>query len=350
MINPQPDGLFSHSFRVLYRHPIAEWLITLERIRYKADTIHWFYVHSERSLPLMIEEYVPMGILPEALFSLNQWGVHKITGYWAYGVYPEDYVRPWVMTKEASAGPGYHPILTNAHHYVHQNVTDAPNSSGNMLCPPPTNSLTLSLPILWSSLHNHLPPPDAPAISPQPLSPLDLPVPVPFQHMLSIEQTTISPVSNTLPSFVPYAYTDPFSGNRLASIPDLEKENKDPTHPTSPPYDPEQVVRDHEVLHPLLTPPQPPTPTPVPTPFIDNCPASPIIIDMPTSQSPVVPVEEDWRDRVCASEAVWPGPPMPSLLPLSPPPPSSSPEARYYWKCGYTGHLIARCPIMGIRA
>ena len=64
MINPRPDGLFGHSIRALYRHPVAEWLATLERIKYKKDTLRWFYVHSSRALPLMIEEYVPRGKLP----------------------------------------------------------------------------------------------------------------------------------------------------------------------------------------------------------------------------------------------------------------------------------------------
>ena len=40
MINPQPDGLFGHSVRALYRHPISEWLATLEKIKYKKDTLH----------------------------------------------------------------------------------------------------------------------------------------------------------------------------------------------------------------------------------------------------------------------------------------------------------------------
>ena len=71
MINYRPDGIFGHSIRALYRHPVAEWLTTLERIKYKKDTLRWFYVHSGRGLPLMIEEYVPKGTLPEALFPLN---------------------------------------------------------------------------------------------------------------------------------------------------------------------------------------------------------------------------------------------------------------------------------------
>ena len=81
MINPRPNRLFSHSVRALYRHPIAEWLVTLERIRYKADTICWFHIYSGQLLPLMIEEYVPTGILPKALFPLDQQGVHKVTRY-----------------------------------------------------------------------------------------------------------------------------------------------------------------------------------------------------------------------------------------------------------------------------
>ena len=39
MINPRPDSLFSHSTHMLLRHPVAEWLATLEWIQYKVDTI-----------------------------------------------------------------------------------------------------------------------------------------------------------------------------------------------------------------------------------------------------------------------------------------------------------------------
>lgn len=52
------------------------------------------------------------------------------------------------MTKEIDAGPGFHPILTNAHYYVHQNITNAPNVPGHILRPLPTNPITLSLLIL----------------------------------------------------------------------------------------------------------------------------------------------------------------------------------------------------------
>ena len=76
MINPQPDSLFGHSVRALYHYPVVEWLATLERIKYKQDTLRWFYVRSYRELLLLIEEYVPKGILPEALFPLNDRGVH----------------------------------------------------------------------------------------------------------------------------------------------------------------------------------------------------------------------------------------------------------------------------------
>ena len=113
--------------------------------------------------------------------------------------------------------------------------------------------------------------------------------------------------------FPPHAYTDPFPGNRLAPIPDFDKENDDPMRPTSPPYDLEQVVRDCEASCPLPTLPQSPTPTPIPMTRSNNNSSVTIIINMPTPQSLEVPVEADWRDGAHASEAVWPGPPMPSL-------------------------------------
>ena len=165
---------------MLLRHSVAEWLATLERIWYKVDTIRWFKILSTGVTPLTIEEYVPKGFVPEALFLLNPWGGHKVALYWAHGIHPKDYVRPWVMTKETSARPGYYTLLTDKHHYAHQHIIDAPNSLGNMLRPSPTAPITHSLPILRSSSCNHLPPPsNSPAPEP-PLSSLDLPTPVPF--------------------------------------------------------------------------------------------------------------------------------------------------------------------------
>ena len=67
----------------------------------------------------MIKEYVPARTLPVALFPLNQQGVHRVTAYWDSGVFLEDYTQPWVMTKEINAGLGFHPILTDTHHYMH---------------------------------------------------------------------------------------------------------------------------------------------------------------------------------------------------------------------------------------
>ena len=202
--------------------------------------------------------------------------------YWDSGVFPKDYVRPWVMMKETSAGPEYHPILTDMHHYMRQNIVDPPNMSGQVLRPPPSAPFAISILILRQSIgHSHLHSPDNLPIAPQPLSPLNLPVLVPFQHALSVKQTTTLPIGNTLPSFLPHTYADPFPGNWLAPIPDLEKENDDPKHPTSPPYDPEQVVRDHEALCLPSPTPQSPPPTHIPTPLVDNSLASPIVIDTP---------------------------------------------------------------------
>ena len=160
-----------------------------------------------------------------------------------------------------------------------------------------------------------------------------------------------TPFNDNLPSFPPHPYADPFPGNRLAPIPDFKKENADPTRPTSPPYDPEQVVRDHEALCLPSLPPPTSAPTHVSTSPVDDSPASPITVDTPTPQSPMVPVETDWRDGACESEAVWPTPPTPSLPPSSPPPPSTPtpPVSRYCWECSHAGHLIAGCPITSIR-
>ena len=52
------------------------------------------------------------------------------------------------MIKGTSAGIGYHAILTDEHHYVCQHIVNVPDSSGNVLRPPPTSPITLSLPIL----------------------------------------------------------------------------------------------------------------------------------------------------------------------------------------------------------
>ena len=75
----------------------------------------------------MIEGYVPKRMLPEVLFPLNDRGVHQVAAYWDQGTTPVDYVRPWVIMKETSAGPSFHPILTDTHHYAYQNIIDPPN-------------------------------------------------------------------------------------------------------------------------------------------------------------------------------------------------------------------------------
>ena len=103
-----------------------------------------------------------------------------------------------------------------------------------------------------------------------------------------------SPIMDLLPSFPPHPYTDPFPGNWLAPISNFKKENDDPMHPTSPPYNLEQVVGDRKALCLLPTPPQPPAPTCVPLTPVNEGSTSPIIVNMPTPQSLVVPVTEDW--------------------------------------------------------
>ena len=65
-------------------------------------------------------------------------------------------------------------------------------------------------------------------------------------------------------------------------------------HSTSPPYDPEQVIRDYEALCPLPTLSQPPAPIPISMTLVDSDTSIPIIVDSPTPQPLVVPVKEDW--------------------------------------------------------
>ena len=81
----------------------------MARIWYKVDILHWFHVISTSFEQLVIEEYVPKGLLPKQLFPINSRGVHKIATYWLEGIYLADYAHPWVMAKEhTSAGEGYH--------------------------------------------------------------------------------------------------------------------------------------------------------------------------------------------------------------------------------------------------
>ena len=83
---------------------------------------------------LVIEEYIPNGLLPEHLFLLNSWEVHKIATYWLEGVYLADYVHPWVMAKEhASAGEGYHILEPKEFKYAQQTMIDAPGTLGNVI-------------------------------------------------------------------------------------------------------------------------------------------------------------------------------------------------------------------------
>ena len=159
------------------------------------------------------------------------------------------------------------------------------------------------------------------------LSPLPLPVPEPFQA-----PTTTSPLGNTLPSFPPYAYADPFPGNRLPPIPDFDNDGQLITHPLSPLYDPEQVAREQDVIR---------------------------LVSTPSPRSTTAPTQ-DWSDGARASEMIWP--PLPTFTP-SPAPPTSptleSPhvtptpllvvETRSCWECSRPGHLLANCPITRIR-
>ena len=111
--------------------------------------------------------------------------------------------------------------------------------------------------------------------------------------------------TGTLPPFPHYTHDNLFLGNRLAPIPDFNKENDDPMWPTSPPYDPEQVIRDREARRPLLTLSAPPAPTSASTTLVGDDPANPIIVDLPFPQPLAVSSEEeDWHNGAHASEAI----------------------------------------------
>ena len=113
-----------------------------------------------------------------------------------------------------------------------------------------------------------------------------------------------STFTQILLSFPYYEHADLFPRNWLAPIPNFNKENN-LMWPTSPSYNPEQVIRDHEAHHPLPTPPSPPPPTSVSETLIGNSSAIPIVVNTPSPQPLAVPVkEEDWHDRAYASEAV----------------------------------------------
>ena len=98
--------------------------------------------------------------------------------------------------------------------------------------------------------------------------------------------------TGTLPPFLHYTHANLFPRNQLALIPNFNKENDDSMRPTSSPYNPEQVIRDCEAHHPLPTLPSPSTPTSVSMTLVGNDPSIPIIVNMPSPQSPVVPVKE----------------------------------------------------------
>ena len=151
------------------------------------------------------------------------------------------------------------------------------------------------------------------------LSPLPLPMPEPFQ-------APTSSLGNTLPSFPPYNYADPFPGNRLPPIPNFDDNGRPITRSSSPPYDPEQAAREQDAI---------------------------CLVNMP---SPIVSVQ-NWQDGAHVSERVWPPlpvftpSPVPSTveLPHITPIPSPAIETRYCWECDRQGHLISHCPITRIR-
>ncbi|ETW76233.1 hypothetical protein HETIRDRAFT_430572 [Heterobasidion irregulare TC 32-1] len=140
------------------------------------------------------------------------------------------------------------------------------------------------------------------------LSPLALPVPEPFSHL------PMTDIHNALP----YPYADPFPGNRLPPIPVFDDAGRPISRPSSPPYNPEQAAREHEVHH--STPVSPPR-------TINGWPL----------------------DGVRAAERTWPPlrDPSPSPPPLVLSPPAT--DTRLCWECNRPGHLIANCPITRIR-
>ena len=90
-----------------------------------------------------------------------------------------------------------------------------------------------------------------------------------------------SPIGNTLPSFLSHAYSDPFSRNRLAPIPDFKKENNDPLAPLTTWNKLSGITRHfaHCQLHPnhlLLHPyPLPLSTTALPVLLLLTCPPPP---------------------------------------------------------------------------
>ena len=102
-----------------------------------------------------------------------------------------------------------------------------------------------------------------------------------------------------------------------------EKEVDRFLRPTSPPYDPEQVVRDRQVLRPLPVPPSsPPAVSPSPT-ILKGDAVHPIIVNEASPQSPMLPfaTDSEWPTNTADSKNVWPNPP--SLPPTTPTDPAT---------------------------
>ncbi|ETW75036.1 hypothetical protein HETIRDRAFT_423610 [Heterobasidion irregulare TC 32-1] len=339
MISYRPTGYSSLAMSLLLRHSPTEWVDTLARIPFRRNTIRWFRITGFGRERLVIEEYMPGGTLPERLFPTNSRGEQHVAAYWSEGSNPSDNVRPWYMARsDVMAEDGYHLLQPEELLYESQRIIDAPGTSGN-IARLPVKSLILSLPVLRESSLAPIP-----LLAPSPpLPPLQLDIPVPFQHAVSAERTTA--VEERAMATLPHAHTDPFPGNQLAPIPNLEED--DPMLPASPPYDPEQTVRDREARRPLPTLPPAPPVTPSSTTLVEEGPAPTEPVDAPSSQPATVPVaSEDWRKGARASERVWPT--TPAFTP-SPPAPPASPEVRYCWEYGRSGYLLAACSITRIR-
>ena len=245
MINFRLGGLYTSSSVLLQQHSVQAWLDTLDRIKYKENTIRWFHCSGFNGARLEIEEYIPKGLLPTRLFPLNSRGVHPVAQYWAIGVNPEDYIRPWIMTKPNMTLDGFH-------------EAESPSIDEPMDVEPRIN-----------------------------------------RHK--------SPVVE--PAYVP-----------------SEEEVDWFLRPTSPPYDPEQAVRDRQVLCPLPVPPSsPPAVSPSP-PILKGDATHPIIVDEASPQSPALPfaTESKWPADATDSENVWPNPP--SVPPTTP----TDPATRHY--------------------
>ena len=87
-----------------------------------------------------------------------------------------------------------------------------------------------------------------------------------------------------------FEYIEPFSGNRLVPIPNFNKEND---KPTSLPYNPEQVIWDRKASCLLLVPPPLPCSTSTSKTLVSDGPTFPIIVNMPSPQSLMLPVKEE---------------------------------------------------------